>query len=200
MAAQTIPDLTPLPKRTTNNSARTRHHWANLRTQKWGWSTSCTTQAETHCKEGQRNSQAPTAGPSPQCSTLPTAAPGAEARTGVTSSTPSTGSPLGSPALVSPHGNHRASVGSSTGNLTVTDNARRGFPPAARGSWRTELLPAEHTQEAQPAACSAAAQLAGTVWPGNWGGAQVCLIQAFKRRDLPALQPGLPTSSRGAEF
>ena len=132
-------------------------------------------------RKGERNSQALTAGPSPQCSTLPTAAPGAKERTGVTSSTPSIGgSPLGSPALVSPHGNHRASVGSSTGNLTVTDNGRRGFPPAARGSWRTELLPAEHTQEAQPAACSAAAQLAGTVWPGNSGGAQVCLIRAFK--------------------
>lgn len=44
-----------------------------------------------------------------------------------------------------------------------------GFQPAAMGSWRTELLLAEHTQETQPAACSAAAQLAGTVWPGNSG-------------------------------
>ena len=43
MVTQIIPDMTPLPKRTTNNHARRRLHWANLRTQKWGWSRSCTT-------------------------------------------------------------------------------------------------------------------------------------------------------------
>lgn len=120
----------------------------------------------------------------------------------VTSTPPALGgSPLGSPALVSPHGNHRASVGSSTGNLTLWQTTGGGASRQQhRGDLGGQSSCLQSTQEAQPAACSAAAQLAGTVWPGNSGGAQVCPSRAFKWGGLPALQPGLPTSIRGAEF
>ena len=108
MVTQIIPDVTPLPKRTTNNYASRRHHWANLRTQKWGWSTSCTTQTETLHSRMRGTAMRWLQGPFPMWPTLPTAPPVAKECTGVTSSTPSTGgSPLGTPALVSPHGNHR---------------------------------------------------------------------------------------------
>ena len=90
---RSFPTWLPFPQRTTNNYARIRHRWANLRTQKWGWSTSCSTQIATDCKKGWEEQLRADRGPFPQCSTLPTA-PGAKECTGLTSSTPSTGGHL----------------------------------------------------------------------------------------------------------
>lgn len=66
-------------------------------------------QTETGCIKGwEEQLRADRRALSPVWPTLPTAPPVAKEHTGVMSSTPSTGgSPLGTPALVSPHGNHR---------------------------------------------------------------------------------------------